>query len=317
MAHTFEATHGETSDDARMRSILLRSLKNRFDLSYPYDAEDSQQFTYGAQAVIDHREVSGQSVNGQSFSLLGGRKLTPNLALEARVGVHRQVVLAKQATSVGEGSAVLSATPFTLGAHKIFAQASAETGSAYSQLSIPIRNEQALRATTARGLLAIHPIERVRVVSRATWSVFSDRNFRNQYGADALYGFATYPLWIWVGVGAERMHNSTVSGNYWTPEVFTQWGLRGEMSIPFNACTPETFWGARVLRPLAFTFGGSLGRIKEAGFAVGSSNYSMTSLQWGGRGDSNLRMSYERIRSEQNGSEWRSDAWILAGQLVF
>ena len=295
----------------------MRSQKNRFDLSYPFAVEDSQQTTYGAQTVIDHREISGTSVNGQSFSLLGGRKFTPRLALEARVGVHRQVVLAESATALGEGALILSAAPQCLGPGKIFAQASVESGAAYSQLSIPVRDDHALHASTARGSVSVYPLDRLHVVSRASWSALADRNFRNQLGADALFGVATDPLWIWLGVGAERSHNSTATSHYWSPLVFTQWGLRGEMTLPLSAFISETLWGARIFRSLSLGFGGSINRIKESNFAVGSSNYTLTSLQWGDRNHANARVSYERIRSEQNGNEWRSDAWILTGQLIF
>lgn len=325
-SHAVEGISSETSDHAQMQSLLVRSQKNRFDLTYPYLGERPEQSSWGAQAVIDHRDVSGQSVNGQAFSLLGGRKFSHRLAVEGRAGLHRQTPLAKGSATVGEASLTVSGAPLSFLGWEIdrfFAQLQAESSAAYSQLALPVRDDHTLRVTTTKATLSFFPVtsipvaNRIRVTMRGLGSAFSDRNFRKQYGADAMFGVMTDPLWIWFGVGAERTHNSLATGHYWAPEVFTQWGLRGEASVPFTAFVPENFFGARALRPLTLAFGGSLSRIKEGGFELGSSNYSLSSLQWGGRDHPYLRMSYERIRSEQSGNEWRSDAWILTGQWIF
>lgn len=132
---------------------------------------------------------------------------------------------------------------------------------------------------------------RLKVGASVKASELSDDNSYLSYDASAMYKVVSsgWP-WIWAGYGYSALDSQRLGAGYWSPRRFHAHGPRIDTSFP-------------IYGPISGIVALNVNFYDEDG-TTGDGYYLVSGLQWGRHDDTNVRITYNKIRSGQGQAPW-------------
>ena len=278
------ASTANTSDDLSLKTYGLEVRNNRRSLVYPYEDSADNAWDFG----LKHYESSGSSESLHfihSFSeLFFGRKISPKFYVEAGAGVSKL-------ESDNESKSFNSyKTKFEYSHEQIYFKSRYAHEDTVLEMRYPRAINSFLKSHEFENIILWTPQKyRFKYLIRKHW--FSDNNVLTYQDLDLKYNLSRNGYWILAGLGFENYNNTEQSSGYWTPDKFSSFGPRFEVTGPFYKIS-------------YFHFALNLNRFSDENDDQGNGYYLNIGLQSAERNLNHFKIGYERVKSNQGSDYW-------------
>jgi hypothetical protein len=294
------STYGSTADQLYYSSFLLDYTHNKNDLFWPYKESPLNNLEWGIK--VQHRNISSPGIKFHSTEVTyqASFLLGKNQKVSAQVGINNidQEGFDNETVDIAHLKYEFIFFEKLLG--------SLTLAQSYDAPVILPLNGKAwdVASKNIQAQLSYKFMQKWQISLQSHFDFLFDRNQRSWLDGQVMYSLSQYPEWIRFGFGSTYLAYQKRSLNYWTPQRFSSYGPRLDISLP-------------ICKKFQFFAGGSYNWFQEDAFSPGEGYYARGGLSYGSRNDYLVQAIYENGESTQNDRLWYNQFVSLNIQLFW
>ncbi len=292
-AFNIHFSRGSDSDLWESNQLQVVSPHILSDLGWPYNFEPDHFYDFAARYVQTEKTQNTFFYSVREFSTEATWKYSKNFRTQVQFGLAESKNEISSSRIIGTGDVHFlwhtenSDTQVHFKKHLGSEWILATTSWMQSQTGWSLNPSWSLKSTQN---------SKLQIKLAHLW--LSDENERKKIDIEWKYAFSTFPVWLWIGPGLERIQYQKSVNEYWSPSWVDTQGLRYDLSIP-------------LFKHFQFQSGGSIHQINSSESDSGQGHYHRTGLSYGHREDFQFTISNENILSRQSHGQWKSSIWKL------
>jgi hypothetical protein len=299
--HIFQSSLLNTSDDLSSTRLAIVAYSPRADLNWPFQNEVDNGACWVPRVLIGDNRSAKKSLNFYEGAISRFTKLSSSFAFNLEMGS----TLIRTTGATDKNSPLLSGK-VQMNHQGLFAELEASKKNAVSTIYSMDTEIYKTDITSLKPRISWRAHEKLNLKYKSEHNWYSDKNRSNQFEIAAMYGISTGEPWLWLGPSSHFIAFEKVSPYLWSPEKFQDFGLSADMA-----------W--RLSEDIQTLLGGTLYQMRENSKPPGTGHYLNAGLIVGSRETRKFMISFESVKSEQNGLTWTSLALNISyfGQLDF
>lgn len=286
-------SRSETSDHHSLKSFRLQFENERSDIFFPYESEDEKSESLAVSSAVHKVETASKEGSGVTFDFGQRLKRSREERIISDVGIDQFSFEGQKSHSSLRLNVALQKNIES----KRLVQVEIRRQMLYTHLIFPGAALEALSAWQLNVVdkKILSDFWRVGFSGKIWW--LSDQNERQYYDININYG-RVYPVWWWVGVGADYIRYHQNKSTYWTPWQAYSYGLRSELALPIH-----DKW--------SLVGGLNVHQVREENQRLGDGSFLSAGVTYGSRNEQLVKLSYESIVSQQGGGIWRMQSFVF------
>ena len=273
--------HSYTSDEIILNTIHVSYRKHRRNLLWNFKQSEEKVFDLGFDAKYFTGETLDFDLKGVRIAGIIGYKFSKKNLLELEAGIHS---LEHRTTIIPWNIRYIHKQTLFYGVSSLGYDL------VYQDLLLPGGFTNKLKATNINTAQTLTPKDYIRIPLSLNLKILNDQNINKNFGADIFIG-KSYPVWMWIGAGAQLLNNSLTTTNYWSPEKYKGFGIRFEISYP-------------IIEKMNLGWNVNINRSQEDHNAWGYSIRNVFNVKYGDRNDWQVTATWINLNSVHGTGRW-------------